>query len=195
MNVNFVTNAKPKVDGAIFSAPLTTGQAALPTDASTALANAYKELGYISDDGWSNDSSYSSDEIKAWGGDTVLTYKSESNDNFTFKLIETLNPDVAKAVYGDSNVTVADNKISLIKKTSEDTPERCWVIDSILRGGVIKRTVIPQGKISSMEEITYADEEVVGYEVTVTAMPYNSNNDQDEVYTGITHAEFFHYPA
>ena len=46
--VENVTTAKPKIDGAIYSAPKGT---ALPTDAKTALNVAVKPLGYISEDG------------------------------------------------------------------------------------------------------------------------------------------------
>lgn len=49
--VENVTTAKPKIDGAIYSAPKGTP---LPTDAKTALNVAFKPLGYISDDGLKN---------------------------------------------------------------------------------------------------------------------------------------------
>lgn len=39
-----VTTAKPKIGGAVYSAPLGT---ALPTDATTKLDDAFKALGYI----------------------------------------------------------------------------------------------------------------------------------------------------
>ena len=47
-DVTKVTAGKPKVGGALFRAPAGT---ALPTDAVTALAEAYKCLGYVSEDG------------------------------------------------------------------------------------------------------------------------------------------------
>ena len=46
---DLVTTAKPKTSGAVYVAPIGT---ALPTDATSSLAEAYKGLGYISEDGF-----------------------------------------------------------------------------------------------------------------------------------------------
>lgn len=97
-----VSTGKPKVGGAIYRAPLGT---ALPTDAKTALVEAYKNLGYASDAGVVNSNSPQSGNIKAWGGDNVLTYQNEKTDTFVFTLIEALNSDVLKAVYLDEIVS------------------------------------------------------------------------------------------
>ena len=102
MDSNKVTVSKPKTGGAIYRAPLGTQ---LPTDASSELNEAFKELGYASEDGLVNENSPESDNIKAWGGDIVYTYQSAKEDTFTFTLIEALNEEALKAVYGDANVT------------------------------------------------------------------------------------------
>ena len=101
-NASNVTTGKPQKGGAIFRAPAGT---TLPTDATTALNAKFVCLGYCGEDGLTNANSPKSDNIKAWGGDTVLTYQSSKDDTFAFVLIEALNPDVLKAVYGDDNVT------------------------------------------------------------------------------------------
>jgi len=76
-DVNKVTSAKPKIGGAIYSAPLGT---ALPTDATTELNTAFKALGYISEDGLVNENTASTENLK-W----ILKEKFEG-DNYGYKI-------------------------------------------------------------------------------------------------------------
>ena len=176
--VTNVTAAKPRTAGSVFRAPLGT---TLPTDASTAIdTTVFKALGYLSEDGLVNTNNPESDTIKAWGGDVVLTYQSEKPDTFKFTPIEALNVDVLKAIYGSDNVTGdLQNGIS-VTANATDQEEAVWVFDMIMRNGILKRIVIHDGKISEIGDITYADEEVVGYETTLTAMPDASGNTHYE---------------
>lgn len=176
---NAVTAAKPKVGGAVYVAPAGT---TLPTDSTTALANTFVALGYASEDGLTNSSSPESDAIKAWGGDTVLTLMTGREDTFSITLIEALKPDVLKLVYGDSNVigTLAGTNGIKVTVNAKDVEEHVFAIDMIMKDNATKRIVIPAGKVTDVGEITYQDNDAVGYEITIMALADSSGNTHYE---------------
>lgn len=178
-NVNYVSVGKPKVGGAAFAAPAGT---TAPTSATAALASAYKDLGYISDDGVKNNGSRTVNKIKAWGGDIVKSVQTEKTDSFTITFIESLNDNVMKLVYGSGNVSgdLASGLTVLVNSTELD--EWVLVIDMVLSFNVVKRVVLPKAKVDSVAEITYEDENVIGYQCEITALPDSAGN---------THYEYF----
>ena len=176
-----VTTGKRRVDGGIYFAAAGT---TVPTDATTSLAAAFKNLGYVSEDGVTNTLSKDTNEIKEWGGDTVDTVLTGQTDTFKFKFIESFNTDTLKCIYGTSNVTESSGAITVTVKAT-DAPSGVYVIDMIQRGGRMKRIVIPNGKITELGDIVYKADEAVGYDVTLAANLDSSGNTHYE-YVGAT---------
>lgn len=173
-NKSYVSVGKPKIGGAIWRAPEGT---ALPTTAGGELDSAFEALGYISEDGVVNANARTTENIKAWGGDTVLTTLTEKTDTFAFTMIESLNGVVLKTVHGDNNVTGDLTSGLTVKVNASDDEPHAYVIDQELQGNVKMRIVIPSAKVSEVGDITYKDDTAIGYPVTLSALP-----DEDENY-------------
>lgn len=176
-----VTAAKPAVGGAIYRAPIGT---TLPTDTASQLDAAFKALGYVSEDGLTNSNSMTNTDVKAWGGDTVLNIDGGKTDTFAFSLIEVLNEDVLKAVYGSDNVSGTLAAGLTVSANGKQQEAASWVVDMILKGGALKRIVVPNGSITAIGDIVYSDSAATGYEVTVSALPDSSGNTHYEYIKG-----------
>ena len=177
MDSSKVTAAKPKVGGAVYVAPEGT---TLPANSTSALASAFVELGYASEDGLSNSSSPESDVIKAWGGDTVCTVTKGRGDEFSLTLIEAVNVDVLKLVYGSDNVSGTLATGIAVAVNAKDTGERVFVMDMILRDNATKRIVIPRGRIAEVGEVKYSDSSAVGYQIKIRCEADSQGNSHYE---------------
>lgn len=175
----YVSAGKPMAGGAVYVAPAGT---ALPTTANAELNEAFKSLGYISEDGVTNSNERTSENIKAWGGDIVLSPQTEKTDTFSMTFIESLNENVLKAVYGDENVSGTLATGLTVKSNAGELDSACWVIDMIMTGGYKRRFVIPNGKVTAVGEVSYTDNAAIGYETTITGFP-DSNGDTHIEYT------------
>ena len=182
-NTKNVTAAKPRVGGAIYKAPVGTK---LPTNATEELDPTFVSLGYVSEDGITNSNTLTSEDIKEWGGSIVYSAETEKSDKFKFKLIEALSTDVLKTVSGDSNVTGSLDAGITIKANSIPQKEYAWVVDTILKNGILKRIVIPNAKVTEVGDVVYKLNDLLGYETTLTAFPNE---------TGDTHYEYISMPS
>jgi hypothetical protein len=170
-DISKIAVGKPKTGGALYYGPKGT---TVPTDATTALGAGFIQTGYISEDGLTQEITRDSEDIKAWGGDTVLTTQTEYSEKFTFSLLETLDANVKKLVYGDANVTETSGAITAISNSAE-LAEHAMVFEMV-QGGRAVRRVVPCAKVTEIGEITYVDGEPVAYELTITALPDASGN-------------------
>lgn len=170
-NASNVSTGKPKVGGAIYVAPKGT---TLPTDATTALGAPFVNLGYASEDGLVNAVETDSNDINAWGGDTVLSVQTSYKETFTVNLIETKEAVLAQ-YYGAENVEVDGSGNITVKHNSKQLPEQVAVVEVVLADGRIKRTVIPAAQISDRSgEISYTDGDPIAYPIVWNAKPHSA---------------------
>lgn len=171
-----VNAGKPSLSGAVWVAPLDT---TLPTDAVTAKDNAFVEVGYISSDGVTNSNSIESSDVKAWGGDTVLTLSTSKTDTFAFTMIESDNVQALKVAFGDSNVTQGTNNIT-VKANNSAQPSHAYIIEMIGQDNLARRVVIPNGSVSAVGDVVYKDDTPIGYPITLTAALDSAGNTHYE---------------
>jgi len=165
-------NVRVAVTGAVSVAA--TGSTA-PTTAESALAAAFHDLGYVSEDGVTETRDRSSDSIKAWqNADIVRETITEASLTYKLVLIET-KKDTVELFYG-SAVTPADG--SLIVVPANTGGRKAYVLD-VIDGDDFIRTWIPQGEIIEVGEQVYANGEPIGYEVTIRAYPDSSLTTSD----------------
>ena len=175
-----VTVGKPKPGGAVFAAPKGTEA---PTDGTAALAPAFVNLGFINEDGYTSAYPTEYAEFKGWDGSTILKIKTSSSENTQIKFIE-VKPDVLKLVYGADNVEVNESGDVAIKSKGDEADEMVYVIEEILTGGRIMRTVIPRGQVGAPGDVVHKSTELLGYDMNIEHLP-----DADQVRAYIYIAE------
>ena len=158
---------RPKVGGAIFRAPIGT---ALPTSELTALDPAFIQQGHVDADGFKRAITKAFNSIKAWGGEEVAKPRTELSVSAAFNLIQTLDPDVNKTVFGSDAVAVteptptAGTKIA-VAFDGADLPPSAWVVD-LAQGTRIRRIVFGNAEIATEAfEQVFKDDELEMYPV------------------------------
>lgn len=158
------TKVRVAVTGAVSKGALS---ATAPTGTASALTG-FSDLGGISEDGVTlalNDEGDST-PIKVWqNGATVRTIRTASEDNPTisFALVETSLATIETYFGVEVTQTATEGSFEF---TSQARTADSYVLDVIDDDELI-RLYVPQGVVSSVEEITLANSEAIAYGVTI----------------------------
>ena len=159
-----VSTGKGVAGGYVFRAPVGAGTT-VPTDNTTALGAEFVGLGFISEDGISESIETDSENIVDMNGDVILVASSSREETITFTLVE-VKADALKVAYGDSNVTEA-NQLITVQHNGADTGQHVYVFELLLKNNRKWRQVVPVGSVTEVGELAISSGEVVGREITI----------------------------
>lgn len=178
------TSAKPAaaaIGGGIAFAPAGTTK---PTAANTALDSAFTNVGYVSDGGVTRGIALGSNNVKEWGGTVAAALSTDKTETFQFKVIEAYNVELMSMVFGKANGTLETGITVESNNFAQD--EHVWVITMLEVNGNGHRIVIPRGVITGIGNIVYVNTDVVGYDLTITAIADDTGTAVYEYYAAGT---------
>jgi|TARA_R110000796_G_scaffold130721_1_gene246389 hypothetical protein len=162
------------VSGSVYVGPVGT---APPTDSGSVLEAGFKDLGYLSSDGISEDFGRETTTVKGWqNGATLREITSGGTYSVSMTFLET-NLDVLELYFG---ATITDGVLD--GNPASTGGRKSFVFDVLDGPDNIERTYIPSGEVTSVGERVLVSGEAVGYSVVLTA--YADAND-------VTYKKFF----
>lgn len=161
------SNVLVALTGQVLVAPVATP---LPATTTATWDTDFVDLGYISEDGITESHEDETVELKALQhGDVVRSMITGSKATYSFTLIETTAAGLG-LYYKGSEITGTDPGPATIAIKTPTAERHAFGFD-IIDGLSIVRWTIEQGEVSERGEITYKNDEAIGYELTITAYP------------------------
>jgi hypothetical protein len=164
------TEVRVGITGQLYKSPLGTAR---PANSTAALASDYVGLGYVSDDGVTENWDDSVDNIVAWQNATVVrAARTESSASLACTLIQSRGS-VLEAFHIGSEVgepTSGNFQIDVLPAQADPST---WLLD-VVDGTKHLRIYVGNGEITERGEIMYANGEPIGYPITITCYPDTS---------------------
>lgn len=158
------TKVRAALTGAMSYAP---SETAAPVDADTVLPAAWRDVGYISEDGVTEARDRSTNNVVAWqNAEVVRTLTTEASLTLEATMIES-NPNSLELFYG-TEVDDTDGSIEIVPR--QNGGRRAIVLDYI-DGDEYVRLYLPQAEVTEVGESVLVAGEAVAYPVTITAYP------------------------
>lgn len=138
----------------------------------------WEPLGAISDDGLVYGFDEDSQQFTPWGLTSPFrTTITQSIRTFQFTLWETARVAVQSLMY---RLEAADLEpstgVTSFAETASPTPDRRAFWFAIFDGETARGMYVPQGEVSDRSDVTFKQDEISGYELTVTAYPDEAGN-------------------
>lgn len=144
-----------------------------PTDVTTAWDAAWKDFGYLSDDGVSMPFSTENEDINAWQSlSPVRRILTGVELTFQFTALE-FKRDVITLFFPDSTISTSGGVHTMGINAAPDSNERAFGLEWTDKG-FTHRLVIPRGEVTDRGEVPISRSGAVGLQMTVTAYATSS---------------------
>jgi hypothetical protein len=135
-----------------------------PTNAATALNAAFIDLGGWGEDGLSEERERDTEQIRYAWGELAREVVTESAYTIKVPLIETTQATL-EAFYGAAG-TVASTELQVTIDPSQTGGRFAWVWEAV-DGAYLRRTYIPSGEVTEVDEHTVTVDEPWAYTLTI----------------------------
>lgn len=158
-----------------------------PLHAKDSLSAEFVNLGYVTEDGVTINTSEETNEINAWGPETVMISQSSYGKTATFNLLETSRISVLQFIHGKENVKVNEDGSIDWSDTGGQLPRGVMVIDTLQNNGGdtprIHRQVFGDCQfIDRSGDQAYNNSDAVSYPISMRAFKFAPAEGQAMVY-------------
>ena len=156
--------------GAVAVAPIST---TAPTDAKTALPNAWDTGGYVSEDGVTVTTEFNTNDKREWGGAVVRKLLESFDGTVSYTLIQADN-EAWKQALGEDNVdevaaTASTGARTILHLGAHFAEPQCYAI-KVKDGDFRAIILIPNGQVVSNLELTFMRTETINVPVSISCM-------------------------
>jgi hypothetical protein len=152
---------------------------ASPASPLTQPVSPWEPLGGISDDGLTYGFDEDNEAFTPWGQTSPWrTVVTSSVRTFGVTLWETSRVAVQSVMYRIDAAALepdVDGLTSFAETASPQPDRRAWWF-LVMDGSVAKGFYVPQGEVSDRSDVSFKQDEMAGYEITVTAYPDDAGN-------------------
>lgn len=153
--------------GGLWIAPFGT---TLPEDVDEPLDSAFKNFGFVSDQGVKVKIDGSTKPIEVWGGDEIGALRDKFAIEYSMQLFQVLSPEINAAIFGEDSVATAaassvqGNRMRVLM-TNKLPPKCSLVLDAVFEDKLI-RQVAEVAQLSDLGDITLVHNEPMAFEPT-----------------------------
>jgi hypothetical protein len=139
-----------------------------PADTTTAWSGSWEPLGLLSEDGMTESRDQDSTDHYAWGGILVRTTRSKHKRTIVVTALE--DNDVVFGLVNPGSTAESSGGVTTRTVVVPGSDPRSFGFEFV-DGDITKRRIVPRGEVVEVGDVTFSDDEMAAYELTINIYP------------------------